>query len=376
MADNFLASSETIFRPPPPKMIKNLLTNIILFVVSSAVYNIIIHYFVMFILLRILRCNFSKTMQYNAIYYDSMYPLTLVFATLILYSFRHHQQQHQQHLIQGRIFFFLALCWCVWGLRLLVHIIHSCSLSRCSNEMYEDPRFSKPFIMSIPRQAKFVLWNIILVFANGSAVPIIFSSFHYSNYLNAVDVMFIVLSLCGLGIAAVADAQKLALRRGQSCAKSGRRLVPMDTGLWRYSRHANYLGEIMFFWSVSLLVWLRCCCCCCEGGVNEGVRITATLPMIFNFTAVSAFCFLGCTHATLAMLLFAGRFSDCDASVLAIRDAMSKDEENYQNSSERYGLYCQSTSLIVPGCTPSPFTHGVRRAGFGMGCFLVSEGHW
>lgn len=56
-----------------------------------------------------------------------------------------------------------------------------------------------------------------------------------------------VVWLTGLLIEAVADAQKSAFR-----AKDANRGRFIASGLWRYSRHPNYLGEILVWWGLFL----------------------------------------------------------------------------------------------------------------------------
>jgi len=51
--------------------------------------------------------------------------------------------------------------------------------------------------------------------------------------------------LVGLVIEAVADAQKSAFKR----RSEGRRAF-ITSGLWRYSRHPNYFGEILVWWGL------------------------------------------------------------------------------------------------------------------------------
>ena len=55
--------------------------------------------------------------------------------------------------------------------------------------------------------------------------------------------------LAGLLIEAVADAQKAAFR-----AKEENRGRFVASGLWRYSRHPNYFGEILVWWGLFLYV--------------------------------------------------------------------------------------------------------------------------
>lgn len=53
--------------------------------------------------------------------------------------------------------------------------------------------------------------------------------------------------LAGLVLEAVADAQKSAFRTNPA---NGGRFVA--SGLWRYSRHPNYFGEILVWWGLSV----------------------------------------------------------------------------------------------------------------------------
>jgi len=52
----------------------------------------------------------------------------------------------------------------------------------------------------------------------------------------------------GLACEAVADAQLARFRR-----EPGSRERVMDRGLWRYSRHPNYFGELCLWWGVALM---------------------------------------------------------------------------------------------------------------------------
>ena len=51
--------------------------------------------------------------------------------------------------------------------------------------------------------------------------------------------------LAGLVIEAVADQQKFAFKR----TPAGRTRWT-DTGLWRFSRHPNYFGELLCWWGI------------------------------------------------------------------------------------------------------------------------------
>jgi steroid 5-alpha reductase family enzyme len=51
--------------------------------------------------------------------------------------------------------------------------------------------------------------------------------------------------IAGLALETVADAQKFVAKRRPNGASRW-----MDTGLWKYSRHPNYFGELLCWWGV------------------------------------------------------------------------------------------------------------------------------
>jgi steroid 5-alpha reductase family enzyme len=55
--------------------------------------------------------------------------------------------------------------------------------------------------------------------------------------------------IVGLAIETVADAQKFMAKR-----RPGGSSRWMDTGLWKYSRHPNYFGELLCWWGVFVFV--------------------------------------------------------------------------------------------------------------------------
>eukprot|EP01042_Synura_sphagnicola_P000889 gene889-993_t len=64
---------------------------------------------------------------------------------------------------------------------------------------------------------------------------------------NTADVLISLVCICGILIAAIADNQLYEYtRRGVP------KQVLLDYGLWRYSRHPNYFGEMLWWWSVGL----------------------------------------------------------------------------------------------------------------------------
>ena len=68
---------------------------------------------------------------------------------------------------------------------------------------------------------------------------------------NAFSVIFICLSIGSATMQGVADIQMHKFRKNKNGAF-------IRNGLWKYSRHPNYLGEILMWWGVALSVVCSC----------------------------------------------------------------------------------------------------------------------
>jgi steroid 5-alpha reductase family enzyme len=73
-------------------------------------------------------------------------------------------------------------------------------------------------------------------------VPLYFGLTH-GGTATAADYVGFVASLVAVGLETVADEQ---LRMFVASAAKGSNC---DVGLWKYSRHPNYCGEMLFWWS-------------------------------------------------------------------------------------------------------------------------------
>lgn len=71
--------------------------------------------------------------------------------------------------------------------------------------------------------------------------------------LGVVDFLSAAGAMLGLWIAGMADNQlDRFMRANVSREQRGERRVELlDTGIWRYSRHPNYFGEQLFWWSIA-----------------------------------------------------------------------------------------------------------------------------
>ncbi len=80
----------------------------------------------------------------------------------------------------------------------------------------------------------------------GCTLPIIFSLVYGWTH-NVCSILFCVLAILSATMQGIADVQMHAFRKNKTS-------VFIRKGLWKYSRHPNYLGEILQWWNIALAV--------------------------------------------------------------------------------------------------------------------------
>lgn len=124
-----------------------------------------------------------------------------------------------------------------WGMRLALFLF-----KRIQN-LGKDKRFDG-IRENFWKFASFWILQTVSIFVITS--PILLISIKYSDMkLNLLSIIFAVVSLLGILIEAVADEQK---NKFKNSLKKGDHWV--DIGLWKYSRHPNYLGELMMWYGI------------------------------------------------------------------------------------------------------------------------------
>ena len=80
----------------------------------------------------------------------------------------------------------------------------------------------------------------------GCTVPAVYAVIHNLS-ANIGSLVFLLLSLCAAIMQGIADIQMHKFRKNRNGTF-------IRIGLWQYSRHPNYLGEILMWWGVALSV--------------------------------------------------------------------------------------------------------------------------
>lgn len=128
----------------------------------------------------------------------------------------------------------------IWGLRLTLNFCYT-----FKNLYYEDWRYkmlsekTKKFypivnFLGIHMFPTFVVYLCVL-----PAVDVVKNNYEF-NYLL---ILFIIVSLLAIIIQGVSDYQMHAYRKNRNTPF-------IRNGFWKYSRHPNYLGEILMWWGV------------------------------------------------------------------------------------------------------------------------------
>lgn len=136
----------------------------------------------------------------------------------------------------------LLVAVCIWGVRLTANWAYT-----FRGLMHEDWRYvmlkekTGVFYPAVNFLGIHLFPTLIVYLCTLPAIEVIVARPDF----NALSLIFFVLSLFSVVLQGVADLEMHAYRKEKK--------EPfIRTGLWKYSRHPNYLGEILFWWGVGL----------------------------------------------------------------------------------------------------------------------------
>jgi len=133
----------------------------------------------------------------------------------------------------------------IWGLRLAIRI-HLRNRGKGEDVRYRKWReeWGKSFVLRSYLQV-FLLQGFILLL---NITPVLFINTYAAGDLGILDVVGLMLWLLGFFFESLADWQL-----DRFLKDPGNRGKVMDRGLWRYSRHPNYFGEVTMWWGIYTL---------------------------------------------------------------------------------------------------------------------------
>lgn len=140
----------------------------------------------------------------------------------------------------------MTLLVCIWGTRLSWHIF-----SRLRRKPDEDSRYAQwrkdwgKWVVVRSFLQVYVLQTILMVII---AYPIWFVNLNPEGAFTARDVAGLLIWIVGFIFEVVGDAQ---LRAFVSDPKNKGKI--MQSGLWKYSRHPNYFGEVTMWWGLFVM---------------------------------------------------------------------------------------------------------------------------
>jgi steroid 5-alpha reductase family enzyme len=132
-----------------------------------------------------------------------------------------------------------------WGIRLAIHI-HTRNRGRGEDFRYENWRkqWGRWFVPRTYLQV-FLLQGFFMVLI---CAPAVAAAAAPEAPVGPFAILGTAVWLFGLVFEAIGDAQLLAFKRDP--ANKG---AIMNRGLWRYTRHPNYFGEVVLWWGVWLV---------------------------------------------------------------------------------------------------------------------------
>lgn len=144
----------------------------------------------------------------------------------------------------GRSILILALVL-IWGFRLVMHI------GIRNRRKPEDARYrawrkewGDSFLIRTFFQI-FLLQGFLLLVVS---LPVTWAITHTSSQLNGLDMVGVCIWLIGFIFESVGDYQLLQFKKDK--ANKGK---IMQSGLWHYTRHPNYFGEVTLWWGIFLI---------------------------------------------------------------------------------------------------------------------------
>ncbi len=166
-------------------------------------------------------------------------------ALVVYFTFTSHSYIERQAVFLTK--HLLNLCVLIWGFRLAIHIY---TRNKGKGEDWRYINFRKVWQKhNIPQwlgafMQVFMLQGIFMFIV---ALPIIHVNTSFSG-INFLTISGFIIWIIGFGFEAVGDYQLVQFKKKEE--NKGR---TMRYGLWKYTRHPNYFGEMTMWWGIWLM---------------------------------------------------------------------------------------------------------------------------
>ncbi len=141
---------------------------------------------------------------------------------------------------------------CLWGLRLGVHMFQKHKTAGQEDIRYQRIRNK----ISIG-----YWWKSALIIFGFQALIMLFMAYPYALALSApadsitqsqtiIPLLGVIIAFFGFCVEVIADRQLKIFKKNRAS-----QLDILQHGLWKYSRHPNYLGEIIFTYGLSIITF-------------------------------------------------------------------------------------------------------------------------
>lgn len=158
----------------------------------------------------------------------------------------------------------------IWALRLTLNWAYQWRGRKDQDWRYTSIRNFCPLIWPLSNLVAIQLVPTVLVFAG--MIPM-FNTIENSEKLSNLSIAGSILSILAATLQLFADMQMINFRKD----RNGKTVI--DIGLWKHSRHPNYLGEILFWTGVWLVDFIS--------NPQYKIGIVGPLTMIFLFNVIS-----------------------------------------------------------------------------------------
>lgn len=147
---------------------------------------------------------------------------------------------------------FLIVIISIWSIHLIWQNISSMTDVRHEDWRYQMMR--RDYGKCFPLFAFFALHLLPMfeVLLGSSSIYYIYLHAPMEQNLTIKDLICLAIIFTGVLIENLADRQLNEFRR-KKCQSRQIRFAVLSDGLWKYTRHPNYLGEMMFWWGLFLL---------------------------------------------------------------------------------------------------------------------------